>query len=261
MKPLFFAVLVGLGTSAAIAGCTLESGPGAETTTSDGTENTGTVRLDLQGTAPNGTVYRLRQANFTIGTTPPTTLSSDANPATATFLSANLPAGSYSVTLQPGWVLDRVNNMGVAQPVVASLVSANPAMAGVQVGATFNVNFQFQTSGVLITTGTLNIGIGVTEVDGGTGQACTPFSTPPSCPANQWCGPAGTGASCISGGNVPLNGMCTAAISCANNLLCVVQGATMSGLCKQACNPTVPNACPMGACTPLAGSMQFGTCP
>ena len=263
MKSWFFAALIGLGTSAVMAGCALEQGLDTETTTSDAPENTGTVRLDLQGTAPNGTVYRLRQATFTISTTPPTTLSSEASPANVTALTAQLPAGSYSVTLQSGWLLDRVNNMGVAQPVVANLVSANPAMAGVQVGTTSSVNFQFQTSGVLITTGTLNIGIGVTEVDGGTPTSCTPFANPPTCPANQWCGPpvgASTTPTCQTAGTGTANAMCTAAVPCAANFIC--SNTLMGGLCKQACQPGVPNSCPNGGvCTPLSGSMQFGTCP
>src|SRR4051812_36403097 len=107
MKSLFFAAFVGFGSAVAIAGCTVESGSGSDGG-SEGTPDTGTVRLDLQGTSANGTQYRLRQASFTISTTPPTTLSSDANPAAATTLSQALAAGSYTVTLQPGWVLDRL---------------------------------------------------------------------------------------------------------------------------------------------------------
>jgi hypothetical protein len=127
-------------------------------------------------------------------------------------------------------------------------------------GGTSSVNFQFQTSGVVITTGTLNIGIGVTEVDGGTGQACTPFA-PNTCPANQWCGPSGTGAACQTGGTGTQNAMCTAAVPCANNFICVTQSATMSGLCKQACQPGATNGCMAGTvCTPFQGSMLFGAC-
>src|SRR5262249_49773628 len=126
MRSLYLAGLLGLAASAAVLGCALEPGSDTETTTSDGSRNTGTGRLELQGPAANGTVYRLRQATFTISTTPPTTLSSDANPANATALTATLPAGSYSVSLQNGWVLDRVNAQGTTQPVVANLVSANP---------------------------------------------------------------------------------------------------------------------------------------
>jgi hypothetical protein len=108
-------------------------------------------------------------ANFTINTTPPTTLSSDASLPDATALSTTLTEGSYLVTLQPGWLLDKWDpTFGTGTPVVATLVSANPAVAFVQAGNTKTVTFQFESSGAVITTGTLAIGIGVTEVDGGT---------------------------------------------------------------------------------------------
>ena len=169
MKTLFFAACVGLAASTAMAGCALEPGSDTETSTSETPGNTGSVSLDLQGTTPNGTIYQLRQATFTINTTPPTTLSSDASLPDATALSTTLTEGSYLVTLQPGWLLDKVDPIfGTATPVVATLVSANPAVAFVQAGNTKNVTFQFESSGAVITTGTLAIGIGVTEVDGGT---------------------------------------------------------------------------------------------
>jgi len=261
MKSLFFAALVGLATSATVAGCTIETGTGSDTA-----PDSGTVRLELQGSTPNGTVYRLRQAVFTVSTTPPTTINSDAFPANATTLSQALPPGSYTVSLQPNWVLERVNNMGVLVPVTANLTSPNPAMIGIQAGANTTLTFQFTTNGQVVTTnGTLNIGIGVTELDGGTGQVCTPFSNPPTCGAPLWCGPPPGGGGqpvCQAGGNVPVNGMCTImGPTCAANLLCAVN-ATGVGLCKQACQPGVANACPNGGvCTSFSGSMQFGTCP
>lgn len=168
MKSLFFAACLGLAASAALAGCALEPGSETETSTSD-PGKTGTVSLNLQGVAPNGTVYQLRQATFTINTTPPTILNSDDSLPTATALSTTLTEGSYLVTLQPGWLLDKVDPIfGTSTPVQATLVSANPAVAFVQAGNTKNVTFQFESSGAVITTGTLAIGISVTEVDAGT---------------------------------------------------------------------------------------------
>jgi hypothetical protein len=260
MKSLFFAALVGLGTSAAVAGCALEPGSGTdEVSSTDGTSNTGTVRLDLQGQAQNGTLYRLRLATFTISSTPPITLSSDGANATATTISQALPAGSYLVTLQNGWVLDKVVG-ATATPVQATLTSAQSQMFGIQPGASTSVTYQFQTNGVTVTTGTLNIGIGVTETDGGAPSFCMP-----ACPANTWCGPSPTGgAACLTPGSAPLNGMCSTApmgVTCAANLLCVAPPGSTSGTCRPVCNPGAPNSCPMGACTPYQNSMMFGTCP
>ncbi|HEX6275310.1 MAG TPA: hypothetical protein VFZ53_19855 [Polyangiaceae bacterium] len=260
MKSSFFAVFIGLVTSAAIAGCALDSGTGTdEVSTSDGTQNTGTVRLDLQGQAQNGTIYRLRQATFAISTTPPLLLSSDGANATLTQISQTLSPGSYLVTLQNGWVLDKVVG-ATATPVQATLTSSQSQMFGISAGSSTNVTYQFQTNGLTVTTGTLNIGIGVTETDGGAPSLCTP-----PCIGNTWCGPSPMGsATCLTPGSSPLNGMCTTApmgVTCAANLVCVTSPGSTSGLCKSVCSPGVPNSCPMGACTPYQNSMLFGTCP
>jgi hypothetical protein len=264
MKSLFFATLLSLASSVAIAGCALSPEDDEISRTGSDESGTGSVRLDLQGTASNGTVYRLSNATFTINTTPPTIVSSDGANAAATTIVQQLPAGSYNITLEPGWVLDRMNG-ATSTAVVATLANSAVQMFSIQEARTTSVTYQFRTSGVVITTGTLNVGIGVTEVEAGIGEACTPFSTP-SCAAPAWCGPGFNGSSqavCQNGGNVPLGGPCSVVVAglCEANLLCVTSPETMSDVCKQACSPSVPGSCATGTCTPVAGSMQFGTCP
>jgi hypothetical protein len=79
-------------------------------------QRTGTLALALQSTAPSGSVYRLRSAFFQItnirtGITE-AFLSSDDGLPEAAELNALLPAGSYTVTLLPGWFLERISGSG-----------------------------------------------------------------------------------------------------------------------------------------------------
>jgi len=76
-------------------------------------ERTGTLALALQATAPSGSVYRLRNAFFQItnirtGETEQFLSSEDGLPEAAE-LTALVAAGSHTVTLLPGWFLERVS--------------------------------------------------------------------------------------------------------------------------------------------------------
>jgi hypothetical protein len=84
-------------------------GPGQE-------ESVGTLALALQATAASGNVYILRNAFFQIvnvrtGETVEF-LSSDSGMPEDTELRALLSTGDYTVTLQPGWFLERVGGGG-----------------------------------------------------------------------------------------------------------------------------------------------------
>jgi hypothetical protein len=79
-------------------------------------QRTGTLALALQSTAKSGSVYRLRGAFFQItnirtGETVQFLGSEDGLPDAAE-LTAVVPAGSYTVTLLPGWFLERVSGSG-----------------------------------------------------------------------------------------------------------------------------------------------------
>ena len=75
-------------------------------------QRTGTLALALQAQAPSGSVYRLRNAFFQItnvrtGETEQFLFSEDMPEAAE--LTAKVAAGSHTVTLQPGWFLERVS--------------------------------------------------------------------------------------------------------------------------------------------------------
>lgn len=76
-------------------------------------QRTGTLALALQATSPSGSVYMLRNAFFEItnvrtGETPDLLTSENGLPE-ATELTTLLASGSYTVTLEPGWFLERVS--------------------------------------------------------------------------------------------------------------------------------------------------------
>jgi hypothetical protein len=104
-----FALLLGLGTAQLVACSSDSRNTGSEEL------STGTLRLPLQATAKSGHVYRLRNAFFQItnvanGETV-AFLFSDDEPSRAV-LSSIIQTGDYTVTLQPGWFMERVISDG-----------------------------------------------------------------------------------------------------------------------------------------------------
>jgi hypothetical protein len=258
MKSLFFAVLLGCATIGAAVGCTIQAAPDETQTPEAGV---GTVSLDLRGTAPNGNVYRLRNASFAISTNPPITLSSDGANLDAPVISTQLAVGNYTATLANGWILERQTGTTFGQ-VNATLVSSASQMFGIVANQTTSLNFQFSTNGQVVNVGngTLNITVGITETDGGTPQACQLFVNPPNCPASQWCAPAPNnqpGGVCTQPGTAPVGGMCTATLTCVANAVCTNPNG---GLCRQICQLGNAMACPNGLQCVASASMTFGLC-
>jgi hypothetical protein len=91
----------------------------------DGDAETGTVNINLVGQGTSGTVYRLRDATIAVDGPAPTLWNTEDDPD-RTALSANVPAGSYSATLAPGWRLERLQPGMPPVDVTASLTSPNP---------------------------------------------------------------------------------------------------------------------------------------
>src|SRR5262245_1499812 len=127
----------------------------------------GVLQLPLQATTAAGHVYRLKNATFQITGAAIRTLSSEASVPTATSVLANLPIGSYTIALQPGWTLARLDGAGTEQTVSAQLVSAGTMPFSIQSQQLTPVTFTFETDGtvVMMGEGTLGVNIAVNERD------------------------------------------------------------------------------------------------
>jgi hypothetical protein len=124
----------------------------------------GRVSTALVTTSPSGTEYGLRSVTITIaGPTPTTLMSNDTDP-NETSLTAELAVGSYSATLEPGWVLERLDPNGPVA-VDATLLSPNPVAFSISANTTANVTFLFQTDGgvIIFDPGTLVVDFEVQE--------------------------------------------------------------------------------------------------
>lgn len=86
----------------------------------------GGVSLDLVGQAPSGAVYRLRHARVTVSGAGTTRTWNTEDALDETSLSDDVPVGSYTASVAPGWALERVEGT-LATPVIAELTSDNPA--------------------------------------------------------------------------------------------------------------------------------------
>jgi alpha-tubulin suppressor-like RCC1 family protein len=106
-----------------------------------GNDGTGTVELALTGQGSLGNQYVLSNATFSIVGPVSQTVVGDPN-----VVSASLPAGVYTVTLQPGWTLSRVTAMGNVA-VTATLASANPQTFVINGSQTTTVTWFFNVSG------------------------------------------------------------------------------------------------------------------
>lgn len=162
----------------------------------------GTMAMSLTGQT-NGTTYRLRNALFEVSGPTHALLDSELDPE-ASLLATTLATGDYTIELQSGWVLQRLDAEGY-QVVDATLVSENPVSFDIVSSLTTNVVFTFETSGQIIDIGAghLQVSIAVVEAGGGGGAACDILSQT-GCGSGQscyWvsdlpsgiCGPTGSG--------------------------------------------------------------------
>jgi hypothetical protein len=134
-------------------------------------EGQGSVELALVTTAPSGTVYRLRYATFMLSGPQQIRVSTREDLATRddTSLTTPLLVGQYSVALEPGWQLLRVDENGVEHGVAAVVSSANPQTLTVLSGQKSALNFNFRiTNGEAVAFGDAEIGISVEEPSEGT---------------------------------------------------------------------------------------------
>lgn len=121
---------------------------GGETVTVD-PQTEGTVKLPLISPAPDGSVYRLVGATFTI-TGPRSVTLTDTSADT---VETKLHAGSYTAELGGTWRMERLDAPGTSVPV--QLLSPNPLPFFVRKGETSEVRFLFKLPGE----GTANVGI------------------------------------------------------------------------------------------------------
>src|SRR5205814_986627 len=113
----------------------------------------GQIKLALTATA-GSTTYALANAAFVLERVQPPPTPDEisgvrlhsSNP-TAGDLTASLAVGRYTVTLVPGWQLERVDSPSSLVPVDGRLLSPNPVTASILSGQTTAVSFQFQTTG------------------------------------------------------------------------------------------------------------------
>jgi hypothetical protein len=131
---------------------------------------TGSMRMALVASGPDGVSYRLRNALFDISGPTALSLDSESDPD-ASVLATSVPAGSYQIGLEDGWYVEQIDS-GRVLTVNAVLMSANPQAATLTSGGTSDVVFVFQVNNlpVRFSPGTLDVAIEVVECDGSPGQ-------------------------------------------------------------------------------------------
>ena len=121
----------GLFILASVPSCASDDAP------RQGEEQVGSARLPLQATGPSGAVYRLQSA--VIDFAGPTMTSAFADSSESTLV-AELPVGSYSVSLREGWQMIRASDL---REMDAELASPNPVAAEILDGVVTDVTFVF----------------------------------------------------------------------------------------------------------------------
>lgn len=106
-------------------------------------ETTG-IELALTTLGNNGTEFRLAPASFAIqrkdSTDPPIVVDASADQST---LIVPVAVGAYTVSLQPGWKLNRVPASGVIEPIPATLIEPNDITVDVRNLETTPVTYRF----------------------------------------------------------------------------------------------------------------------
>ncbi len=168
-------------------GCSSGSAPAPVTT------QPGQIALNLTGVSASGAVYRLRQAFF-IANGPDSTIFLDTEESpNLTQLTAAASPGFYTLFLQGGWFLERVDN-GVKTPLAAELLSPNPQSFLVVQNALTNVPLRFAVGGEELT-GSFGITLEVEERQGPPATLCQSTS---ECASGQTCCVSGFLGTCLA---------------------------------------------------------------
>jgi hypothetical protein len=191
--------------------------------------------------------YRLRSAHFQVATqagAPTATLDSDADPD-AEALTITLTQGPYNVSLQGGWVLDRIADDGTETAVQAALTSPNPQQFQIQVSTQTNVSFTFATDAGTVVIGSAPLSI-TFNVGTPTNTPCSPQQSF-SCNSGQTCLLADSSGQtfCASAGSLPVGSSCTSE-QCVAGSQCLRLDSNHpdQGICTQFCDTNfVPFGC------------------
>ncbi|WP_104983871.1 hypothetical protein [Sorangium cellulosum] len=203
---LGLSLLVSAGAMTAI-GCTSPVDSHSE-------QEVGMVNLPLVTSA--GGDFRLQNAVFSIHSTSgvhAASLDSESDPYADT-LSASLFQGPYTVRLEDGWALARIEADGTESPISAALVSQNPQSFEVGAAATTELSFTFTTGQGAITLGDGGVDIRfdvAANEDLGQCELFPYYYYGNGCPSEQTCLVAdSTGRTfCASPGSLPVGSPCT----------------------------------------------------
>jgi hypothetical protein len=222
-------------------------------------EGLGSLLLPL--VTPDALDYRLRRAVFDVERSGVVvvSLNSEVRPD-AEQLTAELPPGSYQVHLGDGWALERLAADGSAEPVLAALISPNPAAFAIRNDRVTTVAFTFTTSAGTVTfgQGALSVRLGVT--DPGSLASCD-IANQAGCNEGQHCLFADDGGQtyCATPGEQKVGAACSSE-QCVYGAQClgVDPAAPEARTCTELCNPTFPRfGCD---CRGLSFGDAFGVC-
>jgi hypothetical protein len=227
-------------------------GPGAE----DGETPVASGRLSVPLTAQaDGKTYRLSNLSIHVAGPAELWLYGGENPA-ETALVATLPTGSYQSDLE-NYSLERQDDDGKFQPVVAELVSDSHHDFSLLNGTTTTISYQFETDGHIVSVGvgSLRVEVGVSARPG----ACTPLGS--DCDLGAWCAPSeltGAPVACVPTGPTELGERCSSHTDCIANSSCYDfgDGARCAALCA---GSEFGEACSAGGICASQGA-DYGVC-
>lgn len=119
-------IAAGICSAAVTAGCASEKGQTPEEMNVK--VESGNLQLAITGVSPSGSVYRLRNALFTIRSLSGNyeTFASTEEDPESTFLYLELPSGEYSVYLHPGYTVEQLSAGSGVGPSPTSTTSPPP---------------------------------------------------------------------------------------------------------------------------------------
>jgi hypothetical protein len=222
---------------------------------------TGDLRLPL--VTPGQNAYRLRYATFNIQGGPGggvfVSLDTESDLA-ALEMRATLPQGAYTITLNDGWFIEKLDqDAGIVPTINAALLSDNPRTFDILDEQLTSLVYEFATN-----EGTVRLG----EGDVSLSLAVTPNDelvecdvlNPATCPSGKTCLLSLEGGTpfCAEPGTVPVNAPCGAEQCVAGAQCLVVEGQNIVPACYELCSPA---AAPPGCdCYSLDFDPAIGVC-